>query len=236
MGGIIATARQWADFEAKFTAAKMQYGFNIFHTKKFKSRSGDFVGWSHIKRSSLYWDLASLSSNAFIEGVALHLDNAGYEEYYKAGDKPRRARLDSKYGLCFRTCLYFFIMEGLKRKHRDKYPKLHIVLESGHVNAGDAVRVFNEVRKEFEHFDMLETITLADKDKCDPLMMADFIAHSSYLIDLKERAGTPRQPSQPVPRGQSGITHLVYTPGAFAEIKRQIVAKVMPKHALSVPS
>jgi len=34
-----------------------------------------------------------------------------------------------------------------KRRLRGRFPELHLVLESGHVNAGDAKRIFDEVRK-----------------------------------------------------------------------------------------
>jgi hypothetical protein len=136
MGGVIARTDQWAAFDVKYGLVKKKYGFNVFHTKKFKSRSGDFAGWSDEKLSLLYWELATLTSTAFIEGVALSLDNAAYDAEYKSGEKPRRARLDSKYGLCFRDCLLFFVRQGLKRRLRKKYPKLYVVLESGRCRRG----------------------------------------------------------------------------------------------------
>jgi hypothetical protein len=52
------------------------------------------------------------------------LSNATYENDYKGGKKPKKLRLDSKYGLCFRQCLYFFILEVLKRKSKKRYPQV----------------------------------------------------------------------------------------------------------------
>lgn len=43
MGGIMANARQWTDFEAAFVGLKKKYGFEIFHTKKFKKRAAIFL-------------------------------------------------------------------------------------------------------------------------------------------------------------------------------------------------
>jgi hypothetical protein len=69
--------------------------------------------------------------------------------------------LDSRYGLCFRECLYLFIREGWKRRHRKKFPELHVVLESGHPNCGDAIRIFNETQTDLEAMGchMLRTAT-----------------------------------------------------------------------------
>ena len=42
MGGVLANALQWSRFEHEFRRIKKRHGFKIFHTKKFKKRSGDF--------------------------------------------------------------------------------------------------------------------------------------------------------------------------------------------------
>ncbi len=44
MAGVLGRADQWKKFQAKFDAVKARHGFEIFHTKKFKSRTGDFKG------------------------------------------------------------------------------------------------------------------------------------------------------------------------------------------------
>lgn len=228
MGGVLARVDQWRKFSKVFEQIKATYGFETFHTRKFKAKSGDFRSWSDEKRLALMRDLAFATNDAFTESVAMTLQNEVYENDYKAGDKPRKLRLDSKYGLCFRQCLLLFILEAGKRKHRKRLPKLHIVLESGHANVGDAVRIFNEMKKEYDQagFDILETITIADKDKCDPLMIADFIAHSTYMIQGRAMAGLPRiTPIRPPARGQSGITHLEFKPGGLASVKEQLAAR-----------
>jgi hypothetical protein len=42
MGGILARADQWRDFEKRFTAVQSQYGFRVWHSKKFKKKAEDF--------------------------------------------------------------------------------------------------------------------------------------------------------------------------------------------------
>ena len=72
-----------------------------------------------------------------------------------------------------------------------RYPTLHFVLESGHKNAGDALRIFNETKAELKAkgCDMFGDLLFADKDESDPLMMADFLAHTTFM--MHERTPSP---------------------------------------------
>lgn len=238
MGGIVANAGQWKRFEARFRGVKKRHHFKIFHTKKFKKRNGDFKGWSDRQMLALMNELGQITSAAFTEGVTMALDNELYERDYKGGQTPKKLRLDSKYGLCFRQCLLFFILEGLKRIHRDQYPKLHFVLESGHKNAGDALRIFNEVKKELQgnDCDMLGDLVFADKDQCDPLMMADFLAHTAFMMDGKSDGpqypiGLHPIPRPPMRRDETGVTHLTFKPGGLADIKSVLADRLKSKSA-----
>jgi hypothetical protein len=216
MGGFLGRADQWRKFQIAFDEVKQRHGFCIFHTKKFKRRAGDFKGWRDDQVAALLVDLRQLISFGLTDSVAIALDNETFKQYYKI----EPTKLDSAYGLCFRTCLYYFILEAMKRKRRKKFPDLHIVLEAGHRNAGDADRIFLEVRKEFAAVGLLQTLTFSEKDECDPLMMADFAAHSTLLINRQARAeNRPVPPSQSVPRGFVGITHFQSTPEGLANIR-----------------
>jgi len=239
MGGMLARAEQWERFQKGYDKLKKKHGFRIFHTKKFKNKTGDFKGWSNYQRMALMADLAKLTSVGLTEGVAINLDNATYERHYKGTEKPNKARLDSAYGLCFRMCLYFFVVEAAKRQLRKRIPPLHLVLEAGHRNSGDAERIFLELKKEFRgrEGEMLRSLTLVPKDECDPLMVADFIAHSTLMLDRKARAagGSTPEPG-PVPRGMTGITHLQSTPQAIAALREAAIESAMRKTTVLAPS
>jgi hypothetical protein len=227
MGGILGRADQWARFETQFERIKKKHGFNVLHTKKFRRRAGDFKGWSSDACLNLINDLAPITVDSFADLLVMILDNQTYETEYRQGFKPNKVRLDSKYGLCFRNCVTHCLEQAYKRRLRKKLPHLHIVLESGHANAGDAERIFSEMKKELRgsQHDMLETITFADKQSCNPLMMADFIAHTNYWREVGKRAGTvsrfANQPSRPSP-GKT-IAILRYSPGGLAEIKADLI-------------
>jgi len=241
MAGIMANAHQWDRFETEFGRLKAQYGFRVFHTKKFKRRRGDFEGWHPIRQFALMQDLGALMSpsEAFIDSVTVTLNNADYKADYITGDKPRRLRLESKYGLCFRNCLMYFMLEGMKWIHEGSPPKMHFVLESGHPNRFEAVDIFNELKKEVKGYgaDLLGEITLADKDDCNPLMMADFLAHTAYLMGQKdehpanETAFADRAAQAPLPAGESGVTHLRFAPGGLADLKNVLIEKLAAKNA-----
>jgi len=153
---------------------------------------------------------------------------------------PRKLRLDSKYGLCFRNCLLFFALEGLKRMHRKRYPTLYFVLESGHKNAGDALRIFNETKAELEAdgCGMLGDLTFSDKDKCDPLMMADFLAHTAFMrgsVQPAESYGNITKP-RPIRRGETGVTHLEFESGGLTKLKTTLIGQLKAKAASAARS
>lgn len=235
VGGILARAEQWKKFQAKYDAAKKKHGFRIFHTKKLKSRSGDFAGWTDDQVEALVWDLRDITGRGLTEGVSMTVNNEDFKNLYR-GENRKGVRFDSAYGLCFRTCLYHFIFEVMKRNFRGKVPDLHIVIEGGHKNAGDAVRIFNEVKAELaKHgFTALKTLALADKDESDELMVADFLAHSSYQISIGKMPSPPEEHEVlaagiPLPKDVTAIMHYETTPQALANMHDAIVSKLRGK-------
>lgn len=233
MGGLLARAEQWERFEKGFSALQRHHGFRVWHSKKFRNKKGDFKGWTDEQLSALYWDLAHLTNSGLTGAVTMTLKNADFENIYRCEPRPRKARFDSKYGFCFRICLYHFIREALKRQHRKKVPPLHIVLEAGHNNYGDAERIFLEVKKDFEErgSNMLRTIAKADKDSCGQLMMADFAAHGKYLLHQKNPTHMQqRKPVAKIPKGMTPIDDIESTPQNLAEMRARIIEAAAAKN------
>ena len=141
-----------------------------------------------------------------------------------------------------RLCLLHFITEILKRKYRGKFPLLHIVLEAGHKNYGDAERIFFEEKKILMKwdFDFLQTITKADKDQSVELMIADFVAHSTYQIQKRSIAtGVPTPATDEIPKGYKSIAHFESTPEGLENIRANVIAmaeaeKASPDYAWEV--
>jgi len=112
MAGALGTVRQWSRFQKIFDRLKRDHQFETFHSKEFVQRTGRFSGWSPERCIALLKDLAISTEGTFTDGVVMIFENAAYEEEYRNGDKPRRLILDSKYGLCFRQCLYYFMLQA----------------------------------------------------------------------------------------------------------------------------
>jgi len=234
MAAIMGTANQWAQFQRELDKLRLRYGFTIFHTKKFKAKSGEFAGWSNEKGLSLISEMSALTGNLLMHGCVFSLDNSAYEKEYKGGNAVRKLRLDSKYGLCFRICLISQVLEVIRRmSYHKKFDQLrmNIVAESGHKNAGDAERIYHEEAKELQRlgFSALSGITFADKIQCAPLMIADFLAHSTFIRDDKGLDPQPRH--IPPVREKTGLTHLAFEPNGLALHRQALVKKLEARRA-----
>lgn len=227
MSGVMAHAKQWARFQVELDKLKRKFGFTVFHAKEFRNTKGEFHGWPPEQYPALLHDMM-VASSSLMEATTCTLPNADYEEFYRGGENLRKLRLDSKYGLCFRYCLTHFIMEAVRRLRTHKRfgeTKLHAVMESGHKNAGDAERIFYEVKKELQTLglNILGTIAFADKDECDPLMIADYLAYGGLAM---ERAGRNEPPAAELPASASrttGMTNMKFTPEGLATLKAQLI-------------
>jgi hypothetical protein len=226
MGGFLGTARQWEIFDRRLRALQRRDGFNIFHVKELKSRSGEFAGWADEKCMRLIHDLAALVRDTLAEGLTVHLERDRYLNEYRAPPVPKKMILDSQYGVCFRACmrqLLDIVMADGKR-HR-----LHIVIEKGHVNLGDTIRIFDDLKRRLKvrrGLDVLGTITAARKHEAAPLMVADFLASSYSMIRAsQQRGGIDYAAETPAPRKrEAGLTFLELLPDALRRLKEDFEA------------
>lgn len=225
MAAVLGNIGQWSRFQCKLDRLKKTYGFKTFHTKKFKAKAGDFSGWPDDKCLSLIAELSYLTGQSLMHGSVFSISE---ELYLKLqADMPPKVRVDSRYGLCFRICLLNQIVEIDRRlSHHKKYgeTRLNIVLESGHKNAGDVVRIFEEEREALGRAGhLLAGVTFAKKDECDPLMVSDFLAHSAYLSGT----GFIDKPDtiNPGIKEKTGLTHLAFDLAGIERVKAAMIAK-----------
>jgi|SRR5665213_235841 len=211
MGAILGNVSQWAKFQHGFDKIKRKYGFRILHTKELVARSGEFRGWHPEKCAGLIRDVAALIAVTTMCGSKFSIT----DEIYGAliADRPPKLRLDSKYGFCFRNCLNDHIVQIDGRLgHHKKFheTRLHVVVEAGHKNAGDAERIFHETKKELGAASpILASIVFAAKDESDPLMMADFLAYSAYLE--KANGSMVNPPIKSARKEKSSLVNLDFT-------------------------
>jgi hypothetical protein len=99
---------------------------------------------------------------------------------------------------------------------------LTVVLEGGHRNCGDAVRIFNEIKSGLirDGIDVLGPVAVELKKKCLPLSAADFLVHAIFssktsgvpIPGTKQLSGiTINQSVDRVIPGRAAIQHFVLT-------------------------
>lgn len=223
----MANAGQWRAFQQQLDGMKRRYRFRVFHAKDFKAGSGEFRGWSAEKCWAFIMEFGRASAN-LMEVVTVTLPNEAYGQHYRrTPEDPRRLRLDTPYALCFRLSLTHLLIEAYRRLgHHRKFNQtvLHVIAESGHRNAGDAKRVFDEMKLELKDLggSILGNLAFADKDECDALMLADYAAFGTLKL---ETAGENNEcaPSAPLDRRVTGWTQLTCTAEGLAAFKAKLI-------------
>src|SRR5207237_7999540 len=81
--------------------------------------------------------------------------------------------------------------------------------------------------------DMLQTLTKSDKDACCQLMMADFLAHTGYVLDKQSREISFDLSSIAgklfPPKNKRPVQHLRPTPEQLANIREFVISKALAK-------
>lgn len=230
VAGMMGTANQWAHFEAAFAKLQRSYGFKILHMLDLKKNQGEFSGWGYEKTAAFLNDMGNLiESDKIMEGVTFRLDRAAYREEYIA-ERPRKPRLDTEYGLCFRNCVLHLLLEAERRLgHHKRWneTRLRVILELGHKNAGDAERIFNEIKAESAKVGnhTLAALTFAGKNDCTPLMTGDLLSHTVWSMDQTQRAegSAPEKFFGDGERRRSNITHITYRAGGLANVREALI-------------
>jgi hypothetical protein len=179
LGGFIGTAAQWAAYESDLAQLFAEYGVKRFHAKELRGTKGDFEGWSGQKKAQFNARFLKLIDDHLTCGFAAVLSSKDYSTIYRSGIFPRSARPDTQYALCLRVALWKALV--CIKDQRQQWP-LAVVLEDGHPNAADAVRVYCEVKRQLAplYADALDTIAFKSKNTCLPLAVADSLVYSIF--------------------------------------------------------
>jgi len=178
MGGFIASSNQWAVYEAEMTALLASSGVKVFHARKLRTGKGDFKEWTKTKRGQFNSSFLKLADDHMSFGMGTVLASDMYQGIYRSGGNARRT-LDSQYGLCFRVSMWRAMV--YMRDRQNEWP-LNVILETGHKNARDAIRVYGEIAESLidRYRPMLGAISFMSKDNCLPLAMADSLSYAMF--------------------------------------------------------
>jgi hypothetical protein len=195
MAGFVGNLRQWRKFEKRVTKLFARYRVDVFHTIDVRRTYKDFEGWTVDRKIEFLDEFQHIINETLESGVAAFIRTEDYA-YYKGLAWPKRTRWDSKYTLLFRACLAQTV-DVVGHLHSTIEPKLHIVLEDGHKNAGDAIRIYELVQSRLPLPRALAGLSFSNKKNCLPLAAADLFAYSAWGTETGQKPiGTPRKPTK----------------------------------------
>jgi hypothetical protein len=177
LAGFVGNANDWVDFEIEWRKILHKYKLTHVHAKHLWHRQGQHKNWSTDQADELFCELIYVvqeRKKIFASKTVLLADD--YKHFYLLDGAARRERLDTKYALCFRSFLHFY-----PASHYQQYPIgcVNFVLEAGHKNSGDAIRVFNEIKGD-QHFPWrgaIGSIAFGTKEDFPALQAADLLAY-----------------------------------------------------------
>ena len=183
MAGFLGDRRQWQKFEKRAGKLFKRFQVDVFHTIDVRRSDKDFAGWSVDRKVEFLDEFQHVINETLESGVAAFLRHEDYRYYYGL-NWPKKARRDSKYAILFRACGAQMI-DTVGKMSLDE-PRLRVVLESGHKNAGDVMRVYNWAQSR-QTSPTLSSLTFSDKKTCLPLAAADLFAYSARGLETGQK-------------------------------------------------
>lgn len=208
LGGRVAALGQWIDFDKKWKRLLKKEEIPYFHGTDMLGRKKQFRGWSDSRCLRFIERAQRIVGRHTRIGFAANIDIHDYKTVYRAAERPRKLKIDSKYGLCFRVMLVE-MPRLIRRSLPDGNHTIHFVLESGDANCGDAKAIFDEAKKGApdELRSMLGTLTYGDKADFPGLQAADMISFGALHAERK---------------GSAELTHLPGGEFTVAEMERAV--------------
>jgi hypothetical protein len=189
MAGYAARLVQWNNFDLKWTKRLKKNGPSYFHAKE------------HAKHP-FSREAPTIADKYLLFDFVVRMDKSDYNAFYKEGGWGGKAQPDSMYGLCFRYCLSFVLMESLGR-FPGQNVTLNFVLDDGHPNCGGAAEIVRALKKKqisgvSEHLGYAVT---EDDKRVPGLQAADGLAYGAAYVEKEIGFENYRNsPAQRIPK------------------------------------
>jgi hypothetical protein len=148
MAGHLGNADQWKSFDAAWKALLHSEGITSCHAKDLRHSAKEFKGWSRERRETFEAKANKIIADNLQFGLIAVMRDDDYRQIYKRPANPYKLRQDSKYGLLFRGCLQqieYAVTQNIFPPAPDL--RLDFILEQGHDNTGDVLRLFELAKK-----------------------------------------------------------------------------------------
>jgi hypothetical protein len=195
MAGFVGNARQWRKFEKRVGKLFKRFRVDVFHTIDVRRTDKDFGGWKLDRKIEFLDEFQHIINETLESGVAAFIRAADYS-YYKGLSWTKKTRPDSSYGILFRGCLSQ-IIDTVGHIPLGNEPRLRIVLEDGHNNAADAVRIYEWAQNRIDQSRALAGLTFDNKKTCLPLAAADLFAYTAWGQEVGQKPmGIAKKPTK----------------------------------------
>lgn len=222
MAGFVGDKRQWAKFEKRTGKLFARYRVKVFHAVDVRRTKNDFAGWSVDRKIEFLDDFQHIINETLENGVAAFIAEADYD-YYCGLNWPKGTRRDSKYGILFRACLSQTIdaVAGVPSMIEQR---LRVVLEDGHRNREDAVRIYGWAEGRIGQHRALSGLTFGGKVGCLPLAAADLFAYSSWGAEVGQKPiGTPKMPGNADTSYRNNLFRVLLTRDSLDSLHKQAI-------------
>lgn len=178
VAGFLASVDRWTGYEIELRSLMAENEVNTFHATDLRRTKGDFKGWPRKRKAEFNTKLLQLADQHLERGLSVTLKRSDYEKIYRSTQFPRKVRADTEYGLCFRVFVWSVLHHA--EQWKDHWP-INLVLEDGHRNSGDAIRVYGEEKRKYKlpFAKSLGSISFSSKE-CLPLAAADHLAYHMF--------------------------------------------------------
>jgi Protein of unknown function (DUF3800) len=181
LAGFVGNVNDWVDFEIEWNKIIQKHNIPFLRAKQFFHRQGPYRNWSRDQMEHLWADMMYIlqeRKHIFASKTVLRDDN--YKMFYVSDGPNGKERLDTRYALCFRAFLHF-----LAQTHFQHHSgAINFVLEQGHSNGNDALRVFQEIKadKSLRWRETIGSLSFGEKRQSGALQIADMLAYLSYRM------------------------------------------------------
>ena len=196
IAGFIAKEDQWRVFETAVEAHFREYNVNILNTKKMHRTDEDFKGWTVLKKQFFVGRICKELAATVIQGLTISV----VKDIYKVrATEYKRKRMVTPYSYCFNVIIDW-VLHGTSTGQLSRKDGVAFVIEAGHVNNGEAERLFNDIRTIHKLENVLRSISFVGKDNCRAIQVADLLAFYSrrhgvaFMNALKKGLPEPREP------------------------------------------
>jgi hypothetical protein len=189
MGGLVGAFGKWTYFNKRWGKMLRRSNIRYYHTKRIRDSDGEFRGWSTKRKAALVVEAGESIQVGTFFGFSMILQKDGYLENYKNEERPRKIQLDSMYGLCFRYCAILAADLVQRTLKRDDIV-MNFILESGAKNAGDAQRIFGELKRDDVYKNLFCSIVFGGKEAFFGLQGADYVSHTTFVAEQDKPALT----------------------------------------------